>query len=60
MGIQKDVAWYRRELSEETIGPIRPILESYSHVDPEDVVKWIMNVVSHPIGLNTAHQSTQN
>ena len=47
---KKDVAWYRKELSEETIGPMRPILESYSHVDPEDVVKWIMTVVSH-LGL---------
>nr|A0A348HAY0.1 RecName: Full=O-methyltransferase phiE; AltName: Full=Phomoidride biosynthesis cluster protein E [fungal sp. ATCC 74256]BBG28502.1 putative methyltransferase [fungal sp. ATCC 74256] len=41
---KKDVAWYRTELSEETIGPMRPILELYSKVPPESVVEWIKTV----------------
>lgn len=45
---KKDVAWYRTELSEETIGPMRPILELYSKVPPESVVEWIKTVVSFP------------
>ncbi|KAH8804396.1 hypothetical protein F5884DRAFT_859021 [Xylogone sp. PMI_703] len=41
---KKDVAWYRQDLSEDTIGEMRSVLERYSKIPSERVVDHIKEV----------------